>query len=371
MRILIATHSPLLPEFGAGQVAINLAEALRQQGHDVTLWCPHPMPILTTPWRGIQSFQIMRAKLDAFLDTQEPFDVIDSFSVLITKRVATSALVVARSVQPEILYILSKLNYPRNGSFKKLALLPFHYLLELPYIFFLLQGWSRANYILCLGSLELEWMKKWFPWWRSKLISYLNALSKNDQAELSKIRLNRQKYQGKNVRFIWIGRWANHKGINQLLNFIVKRASLHPQDTFTIAGCGFNAEKDCLSELINSGQLKIIPSFEREQLYCLLANHDVGLFTSNVEGWGLVLNEMLESGMPIFATQAGGITDLELLFQESIKPFPPPSELNLDSITISEFKNEYYQIFSWDRIAKSYLEFIYKNPKQKLIPNKN
>lgn len=361
LRILIATHSPLAAEFGAGQVAINLAEALREQGHHVTLWSPHPMPILTTPWRGIQSFKIMRSKLDAFLNTQESFDVIDSFALLITKQVAKSALVVARSVQPEIWYIPYKLNYPRNWDLKKLAFLPFRYLLEVPYLFLLLQGWSRANYILCLGSLELEWMKKWFPWWRGKLISYLHALSKNDQAELSKISLHRKKYEGKDIRFLWIGRWVAHKGISTLLDFIVKRAVSHPQDTFTIAGCGFDAEKDCPLELLESGQLKILPSFERSQLYFLLVNHDVGLFTSSVEGWGLVLNEMLESGMPIFATPAGGIPDLEPLFKESIKPFPPPLELTLDTITIPEFKNEYYQTFSWPTIGKFYLQFIRKN----------
>lgn len=358
LRILITTHSPLAAEFGAGQVAINLAEALREQGHHVTLWSPHPMPSLTTPWRDIQSIQLVRSMLDAFIEAQEPFDIIDSFTVFITKRVAQSALVVARSVQPEILYIPSKLNYRKKNLFKKIAFLPFRYLLEIGYIFLLLQGWRRANYILCLGTLELEWMKKSFPWWKGKLIYYVNALSTTDQAELAKIRLHREKYQGKGIRFLWIGRWTAHKGISKLLDFIVKRVASHPQDTFTIAGCGTDVEKDCPPELIKSGKLKIIPSFKRSQLYFLLANHDVGLFTSNVEGWGLVLNEMLESGMPIFATPTGGVPDLEPLFRDSLKLFPPTLELTVDTITISEFRDEYYQIFSWESIAKSYLQFL-------------
>jgi glycosyltransferase involved in cell wall biosynthesis len=358
LRILIITHSPLAAEFGAGQVAINLAEALRAQGHHVTLWSPHPIPSLTTPWRDLQSIQLVRSMLDAFIETQEPFDVIDCFSVFITKRVAQSALVVARSVQPEILYILSKLNYRTKSHLKKIVLLPLRYLLAIGYVFLLLQGWRRANYILCLGRLELEWMKKWFPWWRGKLTCYVNTLSTTDQLELAKIRLLREKYQGKSIRFLWIGRWVAQKGISKLLEFIVKRVASHPQDTFTIAGCGTGAEKDCPSELIESGKLKIIPSFERSQLYFLLSNHDVGLFTSNIEGWGLVLNEMLESGMPIFATPTGGVPDLKPLFGENLKLFPPTSELTLDTITMSEFRDEYYQIFSWQSIAKSYLQFL-------------
>lgn len=38
--------------------------------------------------------------------------------------------------------------------------------------------------------------------------------------------------------------------------------------------------------------------------------YDAGLFTSEAEGWGLSLNEMLESDMPVFATEVGGVRDL-------------------------------------------------------------
>lgn len=299
IRILIVTHAPLSTKFGAGQMAINFAEALRVQGHNVTLWSPDPLPSQTRWW---QTTQRMRAKLDAFIESQEPFDVIDSCAGLITKQVSRSALVVARSVQPDILYLAHSLNYPMERSLKGILRIPFSYFYVLKQGFLVLQGWRRAKYILCLGSLELQWMKKTFPWWRGKLIHYVNALSKADQATLAEIRLQRQKHSQDSIRFLWIGRWVSHKGMNELLDFISNRAASHPQDTFTIAGCGTDAEKDCPPELLRSHRLNIVPSFERSQLYSLLTSHDVGLFTSRVEGWGLVLNEMLESGMPVFST---------------------------------------------------------------------
>lgn len=353
IRILIATHSPISAEFGAGQMAINLAEALRGQGHDVTLWSPYPMPNLTRWWQGIQSIQLMRSKLDAFIETQEPFDVIDCFPVLITKRVAQSALVVARSVQPDILYWAANLINPKERGIKKNILLPFNYLMALANILLLLQAWKKSNYILCLGSLELEWMNKWFPWWRSKLIFYVNALSKTDQTELTKIRQDRKNYEGQGLRFLWMGRWTPHKGITELLDFIVKRAASHPQDTFTIAGCGTNPSEDFPPELILSDRIKILQSFDRSQLYSLLANHDVGLFTSKVEGWGLVLNEMLESGMPVFATSAGGVPDLQPFFK-MLKPFPPPLQLIPDILSFSTSIEDYYRVSSWETIAEKY-----------------
>lgn len=356
IRILIITHAPLSAEFGAGQVAVNLAAALRLLGHDVTLWSPHPMPSQTRWWQNITGIQLMRSKVDEFIATVPPFDVIDCFATLITKNVSKSAkFIIARSVQPDILYIASKLNNPLKKKIKEIIILPFTYVYSLYQIALLLQGWSRAKYILCLGTLELEWMKKWFPWWKNKLISYINALANAEQEALAQIRLQRQKFEVESIRFLWIGRWVVQKGIDELSKFIAQRAASHPQDTFTIAGCGDNVENFSL-ELIDSARLKILPSFARNQLYSLLASHDVGLFTSRVEGWGLVLNEMLESGMPVCATSVGGVPDLQPFFPGMLIPFPPQNQLIPDTLANTDMKN-YYKQFNWQTIAENYISY--------------
>ncbi|WP_242072026.1 glycosyltransferase [Nostoc sp. FACHB-110] len=345
-------------------MAINLADAFRKQGHDVTLWSPYPMPGQTRWWQGLQNLQLMRTKLDEFLQTQQPFDVIDCYAPFITKQVANSGLVVARSVQPDILYIVNNLNNPQK--IKEILLLPFGYLFALVNIILLLLGWSKAKYILCLGSLELQWMKKWFPWWRNKLFSYNNALSKAEQVELTQIRIHRTNNAQTGMRFLWIGRWAAHKGIKELVNFIIQRAASNPQDSFTIAGCGTAAEKDFPIDMIQSGRLKIIPSFERSQLSNLLANHDSGLFTSRVEGWGLVLNEMLESGMPVFATLAGGVLDLQPFFEDMLQPFPPQLQKTFSEIINSNDMDGYYNTFTWEKTADDYGKFLMKNQDVKI-----
>jgi len=359
LRILVVTHSPLSKEFGAGQMAINLAEAFKVRGNDVILWSPYPMPNLTRWWQSLQSFQLMRSKLDEFLKDQNHFNVIDCPSFLITKKVAQStSLVIARSVQPDILYIMSNLFDSNNNFLKGMLLFPFNCFLGLSTIFLILQGWSRANYILCLGSLEKEWMYKWFPWWKSKLFVYVNALSKEDQFELKKIRLNRKKQQyQEGTKFIWIGRWVPHKGIKKLVEFILQRADSNPHDTFTIAGCKIDAERAFPFELFKSGRLNIIPSFARHEIFLLLADHDVGLFTSNVEGWGLVLNEMLESGMIVFATAAGGTKDLQPFF-ETLMLFPIPQVIPDFSPSSNQSIEQYHEIFNWDKITEIYTNII-------------
>ncbi|MBF2066610.1 MAG: glycosyltransferase family 4 protein [Calothrix sp. C42_A2020_038] len=356
LRILIITHAPLSPKYGASQMAINLAKVFQEQGHDVTLWSPLPLPPETKWW---QSTQQMRSKVDAFIESQKPFDIIDIPPIFITQRVSQSALVVARSVQPDILYIAESFTNCKIKNIKDIVRIPLSNLYSLFQVSLILQGWKRAKYILCLGSLELQWMKKWFPWWRSKLIYYVNALSKEEQEALTQIRLHRrQNHSQGSIKFLWIGRWVSHKGTTQMLNFIKKRTASHPQDTFTIAGCGTEAEKDVPIELIRAGVIKIVHSFERSQLYTLLANHDVGLFTSKVEGWGLVLNEMLESGMQVYATPVGGVQDLQSFFKETLKPFPPPLQLMTNFSINSQNFEDYYKIFTWSEIAKSYINLI-------------
>ena len=354
----MATHAPLSAEFGAAQAAINLSEALQEQGYDVTLWSPHPLPSFPRWWQRFKNIQLIRSKLDAFLDTQEPFDVIDCTGALITKKVSRSInLIVARSVQPEILYILSGLLNPQKKILKQIALLPFNCFFGFAHLCLLVQGWTRASYILCLGSLELEWMKKWFPWWEYKSLFYINALSNKDQIELAKVRLNRIQKEKVGVNFLWIGRWVAHKGIDRLVDFILQRIASNPQDTFTIAGCGLDAEKNFPPELIKLGVVKFIPSFVRSELYPLLANHDAGLFTSKIEGWGLTLNEMLESGMPVFATRAGGVPDLQPYF-ETLMSFPPPEKLTSHLSNSCQIIDNYHVSCSWHKVAEIYITKI-------------
>lgn len=365
VRILIVTHAQLTPEFGAGQMAINLAEALHRQGNQVTLWSPPSLPKQTKWW---QSTQVIRQKLDDFLENQASYDVLDSPAALITpKAKQLASVVVARSVQPDILYIFQSFRDRADKLWTEAFKLLFYYLYLCFQALLVLQGWRRSKYILCLGSLELQWMKKWFPWWTHKLLYYVNALSELDQSNLSKISLKRNVLTTKGIRFLWIGRWAYHKGTNTLIKYIIKRAASNPEDTFTIAGCGPQAENQLPARLVQNGTIKIIPYFDRSQIFSLLESHDIGLFTSKVEGWGLVLNEMLEAGMPIFATQAGGVVDLEPYVRKGLNTFPPSQDIKNSSLEYAVFlENSYFEKFTWDKIAKKYREKIIAN-----LENKN
>ena len=353
MRILIVSHAPLLPEFGAGQMAINLTEVFKKQGHEVVLWSPHPLSSQVKWWQKIQT---MRLNLDNFVREQSPFDIIDCPALLITKNLSKSSAVVARSVQPDLLYLFYSLRFSCQGCYNIIKSLAdiIHAVYK---ALIIIQGWHRAKYIFCLGSIEFQWMKKWFPWWKNKLFYYVNALSKSDRQNLAKIREQRQSTDD-TLKFLWIGRWEKHKGNDTLVNFIHSWTKTHQQDTFTIAGCASDISQYFSQELIDSGQLNIIPLFNRSQLYQLLKEHNIGLFTSKVEGWGLVLNEMLESGMPVFATSAGGFKDLKPFVSDKLHFFPPTSLSVTNAINSNIDLDKYYEVFTWEKIARVYTSLI-------------
>ncbi|WP_448562181.1 glycosyltransferase family 4 protein [Trichothermofontia sp.] len=368
LRILIATHAPLFPEYGAAQMAINLAQAFEDLGHQVILWSPCPIPKTIRSRNTIlymqESFQ------DYLIKEQSNFDIIDCppfmLSKLFKKNVTDNgALIVCRSVQPDLLYSLSSISVDMmEFSWKDLIKLPFSCLIIGLQSADFIHGWSMADRIYCLGTHELKWMQKWFPFWREKLFFYYNALSSKEQENLKYLRENRPKWQFKenqSIKFLWIGRWVHHKGITKLRHFIHDWLIVRPQDIFTIAGCGDFRRSKVLLKFNESDHINIIPYFSRSELFDLLVNHDIGLFTSRVEGWGLSLNEMLESGMPVFATTAGGVEDLRSMLGGRLKSFPPTLEA-LSNIQISPWPDEYYKHFTWKIIAEQYLKDLIVSP---------
>jgi hypothetical protein len=92
-----------------------------------------------------------------------------------------------------------------TNNFSELLRKPLEFLNVCTYLFYLFQGWQRASSILCLGSLQLEWTKKKFPWLDKKLNYYLNALTDDEQILLATIRSNRKQFVSNSIKFLWIG----------------------------------------------------------------------------------------------------------------------------------------------------------------------
>jgi glycosyltransferase involved in cell wall biosynthesis len=351
----MVSHPPLSRELGAAQIALNLAQALTGRGHAALAWSPEPLPPGTRWW---QYWQTQRRRLEEFAASSGPWDLIEAPGISLSPRLARLAPVVAREVQPELLYLADNLRSQLRSSARRAA----RALIAAPYLsssaLAVLRGWRRARLIVCLGAQNHRWMSQRFPSWTGKLRSYVIAPSPAERAAFAKVRQERPaRSPGAGARFLWIGRWASHKGKDRLLTFVCERAAAFPKDSFTLAGCGLAAARDCPRELLASGRLRLIPAFRREELPDLLAGHDAGLFTSTTEGWGLCLNEMLEAGLPVAATPAGGVEDLRPFWGHRLLPFPPPAEIPVadpDPVDLAH----YLSYFSWEEIARRYEEEV-------------
>lgn len=353
MRILLVSHPPLTAELGAAQLVLNLAAALQARGHDALSWSPEPLP--GARWWNLWRRQ--RQAIECFAAQHGPFDVIDTPAITAGRDLARRGKLVVRSIQPELLYLWQEI----GADLRRLPPRPrsiAHTVIAAQRAAAILAGWHRAHLILCMGRLELSWMSRRFPRWRPKLGSYVCAPSPDERTTLLAVRQQRLARSGnEGLRFLWIGRWTAHKGTVRLVRWIAERAEAAPRDTFTLAGCGPAAERDLRPEWLRSGRVRLVPSFPRTELSALLAAHDAGVFTSTVEGWGLTLNEMLESGLPVFATRAGAVEDLRPYFPAALRPFPPP--LRIEPAPLEDLEaSGYLQRFSWPEIARRYEEGV-------------
>lgn len=355
MRILLVSHPPLSPEFGAAQLALELRAALAARGHEAVVWSPEPLPARTPWW---QHFRAQQRGVEAYLRSTAPFDVVDLPAVSITPRVRElSRVLVARSIQPDLLYFKASLRDAVERSHLPSPWLVLDIAQGARISSAIRHGFERADLLLCLGQLEERWMADRFPQHRAKLAHYSAALREEDRVPLAAVRARRASDATASARpgtrFLWIGRFTAHKGPRTFLRWVRERAKSHPDDSFTIAGCGEIPPRETPRDLIDRGCLRVIPSFRRSELPALLAAHDAGVFTSEAEGWGLSLHEMIESGMPIFATSAGGVVDLAEVLPQTVREFPPPAEV-LPAPPAELEESGYFERFSWPRIAADY-----------------
>ncbi len=292
MRIQIVSHPALERERGAAQTALDLAAALRQRGHDAFAWSPEPLPPDTRWWN---LHQRQRRAIERFAAAEGPFDVIDSPPVSATRRLARAGCLVVRDVQPELLYLRRELRSqlrepplaaagaarpgrrpPRRRPGGRLAAGAAD---PLP-------GQPRARLdgprVSALGAQAAGLRHR--PDRRRAGRPGRGAAAATPAAGAGRSPL------------LWIGRWAAHKGTAALLGLFAARAG--SADRFTLAGCGPAAERELPAAWLRSGRVRVVPAFRRGELPALLAGHDAGLFTSDVEGWGICLNEMLESACP-------------------------------------------------------------------------
>jgi glycosyltransferase involved in cell wall biosynthesis len=354
MRIMVVSHPPLRGELGAGQTALALAEGLREVGHDAIAWSA------ADEVRALRGGALHAARAEALVNVVRqlgPFDVVDAPAADLVELAKGPWIRVARSVQP----VLEYLEIENRAALRNRPLAPstWRSLLEARSARRrTIRGLLTADRVLALGSLERQMLLQRLPALAERLSTYFAAPPSTDREALRGVRNRRATRRADDVphRFLWIGRWTAHKGIRRLLDWIDTARLENSGSLVTIAGGGEIRDRRLL-DLVGRGVVEIVPRYSRADLPEVLARHDAGLFTSEVEGWGLGLQEMLESGLPVYAVEAGAVPDLRPWLAPLLRPFPPPSRpASTDPVAIDW--EAYEERFSWTRIAREYIAAV-------------
>jgi glycosyltransferase involved in cell wall biosynthesis len=120
--------------------------------------------------------------------------------------------------------------------------------------------------------------------------------------------------QGDDLLFITtVARLSVAKGLEYLLEAIVQVQATHPTTQFRVYGDGVlrQALMDRASELGLDGQAIFVGVFtDREELSRIMAQTDIFVMSSILEGQPLAMVEAMAYGCPIVTTAVGGIPEL-------------------------------------------------------------
>ncbi len=179
-------------------------------------------------------------------------------------------------------------------------------------------------------------------------------------------------YRDPGVRILWWGSWIERKGITTLPRALELLGRSVPDATVTLGGTGVPAETvlATLPPGVRS-RVTVLPFVSREQHLEILDAHDVFLFPSLSEGFGLALAEAMASGLPCVTTFTGLAHDwLEHGQNCLLVPMSSPTgvaralERLLTSVDLRRALGRSAQAttrhWSWERLARETVEWYEK-----------
>jgi len=166
---------------------------------------------------------------------------------------------------------------------------------------------KKVDFVLAIGSLMVDWFQKSgfvknkiypFGYFVEKINLNKNDLNQHNECINNKFRL------------IFIGQLIKRKGIDILL----KSLSCLEETNWYLDVIGDGQDRDyfeALSEKLKLTEcVKIHGALPNEDVRKLLDLMDLLVLPSRMEGWGVVVNEALMSGVPVVCSDACGAADL-------------------------------------------------------------
>ncbi|MPL68875.1 O-antigen biosynthesis glycosyltransferase WbnH [bioreactor metagenome] len=161
-------------------------------------------------------------------------------------------------------------------------------------------AWTEK--IICVSEYDKKLALSVMPEYEYKLAAIHNGIT-NTQIQLE------EKYQPDIFRMVMVARFSSQKNQRQLIDAVDELNSEGLMIQLHLIGDGPQYE-DCLkyaTSKLNGEQIKFLGA--RQDVGSLLVNYDVFCLISNWEGFPISILEAMRAGLPIIASDVGGVSE--------------------------------------------------------------
>lgn len=176
------------------------------------------------------------------------------------------------------------------------------------------------------------------------------------------------KFDSENIRFLYVGRLVERKGVLLLLSAVRKILETHPYLKFSLKMVGDGALADVCEQYVSQHELEthveLTGRVEHEELPKIYHTADVFVLPSITEALGNVTQEAIAAGLPIITTDTGAgelvegngivlpVDDEEALYQAML-------DVLLGTIDLAKMRDKSIELskdMGWDTTSKLYYD---------------
>lgn len=212
---------------------------------------------------------------------------------------------------------------------------------------------TNIDALACITKIEEKNMLIQFPVLRGKTFQVVNGISDLSNDQLEETKLIRSRKSEKKYRLISVGSMNGRKGHHEVIEAVHKMNSKIRKDvSVTFVGGGRDKEK--LQDLVKEYRLQDIINFvgivPNDDVYKYLAQGNICILISKLEGLPLGLIEGLRSGLALISTNVSGIPEL---INEGVNG----RLINFDFEELVDVFNHLDQ-YDWDEMGKKSRELF-------------
>jgi glycosyltransferase involved in cell wall biosynthesis len=313
MRILIAAYVLRRREGGVAGVAYGVGQGLEQLGHEVEYVFMEDLPVKTWVPARFSEFGFA-AELSKFIrENLDRFSVVNIHApagcvygplhrMLPKLRSAGPAYVMTlHGLEERRIHAMSREDKKGRAYHFNFRNRVWHSLYHVPRFYLSIKSCDHA---VCVGRetwtvLQLKYNLD------SDRVSYApNGVD-------PRFFVPREAAHGPSARLLFAGTWLDQRGIFYLRDALRGLSKKLPGLRLTIAGCGSSAEavRDFFEPDVRP-LVDVISMVPYDQMPALLAENDIFVFPSVMEGTPLAVQEAMAAGMAVVTTETCGMIDL-------------------------------------------------------------